>query len=61
MHACGHDAHTAMLMGVAEILVGVKDAIPGTIKCIFSRRKKDRRRGRGRASLMVKEGVLDAP
>src|SRR3954452_11709241 len=35
MHACGHDAHTAMLMGVAEVLVGSKDQLPGTVLLIF--------------------------
>jgi amidohydrolase len=35
MHACGHDAHTAMLMGVAEVLAGVKDQLPGTVLFIF--------------------------
>jgi len=35
MHACGHDTHVAMLMGVAEMLTEVKDEIPGTIKFIF--------------------------
>ncbi|QQX82770.1 amidohydrolase [Cupriavidus necator] len=35
MHACGHDAHTAMLMGVAEVLAGMKAQIPGTVKFIF--------------------------
>jgi amidohydrolase len=35
MHACGHDAHTAMLMGVAEVLSGVKDELPGTVLFIF--------------------------
>lgn len=32
MHACGHDMHTAMLMGTAEVLAGLKDRIPGTVK-----------------------------
>src|SRR5262249_59651684 len=35
MHACGHDAHTAMLMGVAEILAGLKAELPGSVKFIF--------------------------
>ena len=35
MHACGHDAHMAILMGVAEILAGMRDEIPGTVKFIF--------------------------
>ena len=35
MHACGHDNHVAILMGVAEILAGMKDQLPGTVKFIF--------------------------
>jgi amidohydrolase len=35
MHACGHDAHTAILMTTAEVLVGMKDKLPGTVKFIF--------------------------
>jgi amidohydrolase len=35
MHACGHDAHTAMLMGVAEVLAGIKDQLPGAVLLIF--------------------------
>jgi len=35
MHACGHDAHTAMLMGVVEVLAGIKDQLPGTVVFIF--------------------------
>ena len=35
MHACGHDAHTAMLMGVAEVLVEIKDKLPGTVLFMF--------------------------
>jgi metal-dependent amidase/aminoacylase/carboxypeptidase family protein len=35
MHACGHDAHTAMLMGVAEVLASLRAQIPGTVKFIF--------------------------
>ena len=35
MHACGHDTHTAILLGVAKVLFQVKDQIPGTVKFIF--------------------------
>ena len=35
MHACGHDAHTAILMAVAEVLTGIKDQLPGSVKFIF--------------------------
>ncbi|MFX6760006.1 M20/M25/M40 family metallo-hydrolase, partial [Acinetobacter baumannii] len=35
MHACGHDCHVAILMGVASLLAGLRDEIPGTVKFIF--------------------------
>jgi amidohydrolase len=35
MHACGHDAHTAILMGVAEVLAGMREQIPGTVVFLF--------------------------
>ena len=35
MHACGHDNHVAILMGVAEVLAGIRERIPGTVKFIF--------------------------
>ena len=35
MHACGHDAHTAILMATAEILTAMKDKLPGAVKFIF--------------------------
>src|SRR5258706_8183776 len=35
MHACGHDAHTSILMGVAEVLAGMREQIPGTVKFLF--------------------------
>ena len=35
MHACGHDAHTAILMATAEVLTAMKDKLPGTVKFIF--------------------------
>ena len=62
MHACGHDTHTAILMGVAEILSKNKDKINGTIKFIFQPAEEGAPKGEeGGASLMVKEGVLENP
>lgn len=62
MHACGHDAHTAILMGVAEILVKNKSELRGTIKFIFQPAEEGPPSGEeGGADLMVKEGVLDNP
>lgn len=62
MHACGHDAHTAVLMAVAEVLAKIKDQIPGTVKFIFQPAEEGAPKGEtGGASLMVKEGVLTSP
>jgi len=62
MHACGHDTHTAILMGVAEILSRHKDKINGTIKFIFQPAEEGPPPGEeGGASLMIKEGVLTNP
>ena len=62
MHACGHDSHTAMLMGVAEILSGMKSDIPGTIKFIFQPAEEGVPHGEeGGAEMMVKEGVMENP
>ncbi|MDH5630198.1 MAG: amidohydrolase [Gammaproteobacteria bacterium] len=62
MHACGHDSHVAILMGVAEVLAQVKDQIPGTIKFIFQPAEEGAPEGEeGGAELMVKEGVLKNP
>ena len=57
MHACGHDNHVAILMGVAEVLAGMKAKIPGTVKFIFQPAEE----GVGGATAMVKDGVLDNP
>ena len=62
MHACGHDTHIAILMGVAEILSKNKDKIKGTIKFIFQPAEEGAPPGEeGGAELMVKEGVLKDP
>jgi amidohydrolase len=62
MHACGHDTHIAILMGVAEILSKNKDKINGTIKFIFQPAEEGAPKGEeGGAELMIKEGVLENP
>ncbi|WP_242204475.1 amidohydrolase [Aestuariivivens insulae] len=62
MHACGHDTHTAILMGVAEILSQNKDKIKGTVKFIFQPAEEGPPPGEeGGAPLMIKEGVLENP
>jgi amidohydrolase len=62
MHACGHDGHTAILMGVAEILAGMKKDLKGTVVFIFQPAEEGAPKGEeGGAELMVKEGVLNNP
>ena len=62
MHACGHDAHVAILMSVAEILAGMKNELRGTVKFIFQPAEEGPPDGEeGGAPLMIKEGVLDDP
>ncbi|HVR40662.1 MAG TPA: amidohydrolase [Thermoanaerobaculia bacterium] len=62
MHACGHDAHVAILLGVAEVLAGVRDDIPGTVVFLFQPAEEGAPEGEeGGAELMVKEGALDNP
>lgn len=57
MHACGHDSHMAMLMGVAEILTKNKAELKGMVKFIFQPAEE----GEGGAGQMIKEGVLENP
>jgi amidohydrolase len=62
MHACGHDAHTAILMGVAEVLAGMRDRIPGTVKFIFQPAEETPPIGEeGGAKMMVEQGCLENP
>ncbi|MGB5555005.1 MAG: amidohydrolase [Flavobacteriaceae bacterium] len=62
MHACGHDTHTAILMGVAEVLSKNKDKIKGTVKFVFQPAEEGPPPGEeGGALLMVKEGALKSP
>jgi amidohydrolase len=62
MHACGHDNHVAILMGVAEVLAGMKKDLPGTVKFIFQPAEEGAPRGEeGGAGMMIKEGVLENP
>ncbi len=58
MHACGHDVHTASLLGAARILHSLRDRFSGTVKCIF---QPGEERLPGGASLMIREGVLRNP
>ena len=59
MHACGHDAHTAILLGVADALVAMKDRLPGQVMLIFQPSEEGAPGNEeGGASLMLKEGLF---
>jgi amidohydrolase len=62
MHACGHDVHTTVGLGVAEVLSKMRDEISGTIKFIFQPAEEGPPRGEeGGAPLMIKEGAFENP
>jgi amidohydrolase len=62
MHACGHDCHVAILMGVAQLLTALKDRLRGQVKLIFQPAEEGPPYGEeGGAALMIKQGVLENP
>ena len=62
MHACGHDTHVAMLMGVAEILAALRQEICGTVKFIFQPAEETPPMGEeGGARIMIEQGCLSNP
>jgi amidohydrolase len=61
-HACGHDAHTTIVLGTAEVLSKMKDRVPGTVVFLFQPAEEGSPEGEdGGAPLMIKEHALEAP
>lgn len=61
-HACGHDVHTTVVLGAAEVLSRFKARLPGTVVFLFQPAEEGSPEGEeGGADLMIKEGVLDSP
>jgi len=61
-HACGHDVHTTVGLGVAEVLSKMRDQISGTVKFLFQPAEEGPPAGEeGGAPLMIKEGAFDSP
>jgi amidohydrolase len=58
MHACGHDVHTSILLGAAEILYTLKDELESPVKLVF---QPGEEKNPGGASIMIAEGVLESP
>src|SRR5690606_32203607 len=59
MHACGHDAHTATLLGVADALVAMRDELPGQVMLVFQPSEEGAPAGEeGGASFMLEEGLF---
>ena len=62
MHACGHDAHVAILMATAELLAGMRDELPGSVMFVFQPAEEGAPEGEeGGAALMLEQGVFSNP
>ena len=62
MHACGHDCHVAILMGVAQVLAGLRSQLRGSVKFIFQPAEEMPPEGEdGGAKMMIAEGALEKP
>ncbi len=62
MHACGHDAHTAILMGVAEVLAGMREHVAGSVKFLFQPAEEGAPGDEnGGARMMIEEGCMEEP